>query len=200
MSQAIVVCCDKRDEVLLPRLIDNLASIYPNSSVFIAPCSINPPIISLPMVSSLRWKTEWITQDILKAMYETGADRVAKIDADTWHIRPYLFEESSSLLGIQWLTRPGFILGIGYSMTRSAILELMLQEPCASCRKTEEDQHLIWLARKKFPNSIKILPIGTARKASTYAGQSDTCVIHLGCDEDRSTRIIYQDKLAEMKL
>lgn len=196
MTSSIIICCNKQDEVLLPALERNLTFIYPDTSIYVAPCSTNPPNTTLPTVSSLRWKTNFITQDILKAMYSTSSDCVAKIDADTWHLKPYLFNKKSSLLGIQWAHDPHYILGIGYSMTKKAILELLVQEPCQFCKQTEEDQHLMWLARKRFPNDVYMLPVGTARKASTYNGQLDTCVVHLGCDSDPKSRFYYQQRLS----
>lgn len=196
MTTSIIICCNKQDEVLLPALEKNLASIYPEASVFVAPCSVNPPDTTLPVVSPLRWRTNYITQDILKAMYLTCSDQVAKIDADTWHVKPYLFNGNQALRGIQWAHNPHFVLGLGYSMTKKAILELSVQEPCQTCERTEEDQHLMWLARQRFPNDIHMLPVGTARKASTYAGQEDTCVVHLGCDQDPASRLRYQQQLS----
>jgi hypothetical protein len=193
MKKAIVICCDKADEVLLERLERNLLTIYPDASIFVAPCAVNPPSTFLPQVSPLRWNTAYISSDILRAMYETGGDYVAKIDADTWHIRPYLFDSISELSGIQWAQNPHNVLGIGYTLKRSAIVDLMASEPCAKCNRTKEDQVISWAARKKYPNGIFMHPVGTARKASTYNGQEDVCVVHLGCDEERSTRAIYQE-------
>ena len=194
MTSSIIICCNKQDEVLLPALEKNLASVYPDASVYVAPCSEHPPDTTMPTVGNLRWKTNWITQDILKAMYLTCSDRVAKIDADSWHLKPYLFEGNHALLGIQWAHDPHFVLGLGYSMTKRAILQLSVQEPCKSCQRMEEDQHLMWIARTRFPNDIYTLPVGTARKASTYTGQEDACVLHLGCDKDPTTRLTYQQK------
>lgn len=197
MTSAIIICCNAQDEVLLPALEKNLASVYPDSELFVAPCSKNPPTTNLRLVGNLRWNTNSITQDILKAMYLTGADQVAKIDADTWHLKPYLFEGSQSLRGIQWANNPHFILGLGYSMTKKAILQLSVQEPCLACPRTQEDQHLMWMARSRFPNDIHMLPTETGRKVTTFTGQSDACVIHLGCSKDQATRLAYQQRFTD---
>jgi len=197
MKKAIIICCDSADSVLLPRLEQNLKSVYPDAELFIAPCAKNPPITSLPCTTALRWNTGFISPDILQSMCSTGADYVAKIDADSWHIAPYLFEKTHSLSGIQWSQNPHNVLGIGYTLSRRAIIELMVSEPC-KCNTTKEDKVISWIARKAFPNDIYMHPVGTARKASTYENQSDCCVVHLGCDEDRSTRVKYQEAFFSM--
>jgi hypothetical protein len=196
MTTAIIICCNKADEVLLPALQTNLAAVYPDANLFVAPCSKNPPTTTLPLTSQLYWRTPTITRDILQAMYLTGAQQVAKIDVDTWHLKPYLFEGQQSLRGIQWADNPHFILGIGYSLTQQALITLLAQEPCEKCNKIEEDQHLTWMARSRFPNDIHMLPVGTARKASTYTGQADACVLHLGCNPNPESRLMYQDALS----
>jgi hypothetical protein len=192
MKKAIVICCNKNDEVLLHGLEQNLQSVYPEAQLYVAPCSISPPETTLPKTTPLRWNTSFIAQDILKAMYLTDCDIVAKIDADTWHLKPYLFSSSQPISGIQWAHNPFYILGIGYTLTRKVITELMVTEPCMSCDRTQEDKEIMYMSRKKFPNGIEMLPIGTARKASTYDGQEDACVIHLGCDKGIESRIQYQ--------
>jgi hypothetical protein len=195
MTKAIIICCDFADSILLPRLEENLRLIYPDAELFVAPCAKNPPDTSLSCTSALRWNTGFISPDILQAMYSTDADYVAKIDADTWHVAPYLFEKTNALSGIQWAQNPHNVLGIGYTLSRSAIIELMASEPCKRCDSTKEDQVISWIARKAFPNDIFMHPVGTARKASTYDNQSDCCVVHLGCDADRSTRVEFQEIL-----
>ena len=198
MTKAIIICCDLADSILLPRLEENLRLIYPDAELFVAPCAKNPPDTSLPCTSPLRWNTGFISPDILQAMYSTGADYVAKIDADSWHVASYLFEKTNALSGIQWSHNPHNVLGIGYTLSRRAIIELMVSEPCKRCNSTQEDLVISWIARRAFPNDIFIHPVGTARKASTYEKQSDCCVVHLGCDEDRSTRVKYQEALFSM--
>lgn len=193
MTQAIIICCNKQDKVLLPALIPNIKSVYPLASIFVAPCSKNPPETNLPLTNQLRWNTPYISHDILRAMYETNADVVAKIDADTWHVKPYLFKEGWKITGIQWAQNPHNLLGIGYSATREAIITMMAAEPCAMCNRTKEDQVFTWMARKHMPNDIYMYPVGTARKASTYNNQEDACIIHLGCDPDPESRLEYQD-------
>jgi hypothetical protein len=192
MTKAIVICCDDADSILLPRLEENLQSVYPDAELFVAPCAKNPPSTLMQCTTPLRWGTDFISRDILQAMYLTQADYVAKIDADTWHVAPYLFSKPHALSGIQWAQNPHNVLGIGYTLSRNAIIEVMTSEPCKQCNMIKEDQVISWNARKAFPNDVYMHPIGTARKASTYDKQSDCCVVHLGCDPDRSTRWDYQ--------
>jgi len=193
MNTAIVICCNKTDECLLPELKKNLNRVYPNSAIWVAPCAKNPPRTTLPLTPSIRWHTDKVSDDILAALYHTGAGMVAKIDADTWHLKPYLFDmQGCQATGIQWGDRPCYFLGLGYALTRSAIVKIMATQACGKCRSIEEDQAISWRVRTAFPNGVWLHSVGTARRIDSYTQEMDASVIHLGVTSDRAT--VWKDQ------
>jgi len=193
MNTAIVICCNKTDECLLPELTKNLNQVYPDAAIWVAPCAKNPPQTTLPLTPSIRWHTDKVSDDILAALYHTGADVAAKIDADTWHLKPYLFDmQGCQAAGIQWGDRPCYFLGLGYALTRSAIIKIMATQACGKCRSIEEDQAISWRVRTAFPNGVWLHSVGTARRIDSYTQEMDASVIHLGVTSDRAT--VWKDQ------
>ena len=183
MTLAAIVCCQSSDEMMLPLFMEQWHRIYPHVPLWLANDSIHPvrDTLGLPQTTPVKWG-KGVGAGIVRAMLDTGADIVAKVDVDGWHQKAFLFDHAADsnimATGIAWSREPGRYLGIAYAVRRKALLEMEVGSSCADWRGSSEDTATGNAVRRLYPNGVFLHHSLSCRRADT--DPSSALVVHCG--------------------
>jgi hypothetical protein len=195
-----MVCCNQRDQDMLPIFIEQWQKVYPSVPLFLANCSKAPVENDCGLQEvSVCWD-EFAGRSIMRAMLtlalEHDADCVWKCDVDAWHradfLSPIMKDQRILAAGIQWKSKPANFLGIAYAVRRSALVALECKAACSAWRNGE-DAAMSHMIRAMAPNQIHLLPNSLA--TSAQVDRPEAMIVHCGSYQQGDGRILAYEKM-----